>query len=124
MGIYPVTFKESGLQANSSWSVSVQGISELGQKLQFNAQTSSSYILTLIPDGKYTYSITVPSGYTVSQVNGSFQVNRSALTITNSFSKSSASYTASNSSSYWEIAAVIAFAVIVAIFLTRKKFSK
>ena len=138
MGIYPVTFKESGLQANSSWSISVQGISELGQKLQFNAQTSSSYILTLIPDGKYTYSITVPSGYTVSQVNGSFQVNRSALTITNSFSKSSASYTASNSSiskssasytasnssSYWEIAAVIAFAVIVAIFLTRKKFSK
>jgi len=124
MGIYPVTFKESGLQANSSWSVSVQGISELGQKLQFNAQTSSSYILTLIPDGRYTYSITVPSGYTVSQVNGSFQVNRSALTVTNSFSKPSVSYMASISSSYWEIAAVIALAVIVAIVLMRKKFSK
>ncbi len=117
IGIYPINFTESGLQTNSTWSVSVQGVS--GQKLQFSAQTSSDHVSILVPNGRYVYNITVPPGYTVSQVNGSVNVNGAALTVSHSYSRPSFSF--NSLSSYWEIAVVVAIAVIVAIIFMRKR---
>ncbi|MGC8558504.1 MAG: hypothetical protein ACP5NC_05885 [Nitrososphaeria archaeon] len=87
MGIYPINFTESGLQANSTWSVTVLGAS--GQKLQFSAQTSSNHVSILVPNGKYAYNITAPSGYRVSSETGEVQVNGTSAAVSLTFSKPS-----------------------------------
>lgn len=135
-GIYPVTFTENGLEPNSTWSVEVRGTSNLGQKLQFSTETSSGSAQMLLPEGTYNYTMSVPSGYTVSQVNGSFRVSASPLTVLNSFSKQTVPVTTSNSSStqpapgttspsiYWEIAAAAIVAVVIAVIFIRKRSSR
>jgi len=134
IGIYPVTFAESGLASNSTWSVSVQGTSSLGQKLQFSSSTSSGSAQLLLPEGTYTYNISLPSGYNVSQVEGSFQVKNSPVALPYTFSKQTAPSTSPPSSKlplktvssylYWEIAPIAILAVIVAVLLVRKRMSK
>ena len=154
IGIYPVTFTVNGLATNSTWRLQVTGTSVLGQKLQFSSTTSSVGSEMLLPDGTYTYILSVSPGYTVSQVNGSFRVIGAPLTIQNSFNKqavlntnnSGTNYTYTNSSTinkvlntsssgtqitkatnpiiYWEMAAIAVVAVVLIVLLIRKRLSK
>jgi len=52
---YNVTFVESGLASGTSWSVTFNGATQ--------ASTSASISFT-VPNGVYSYSVSVPSGYT------------------------------------------------------------
>lgn len=67
---YPVTFTESGLQAGTSWTVTLNGAT------QSSASGSVTFSKT---NGTYSYSIGAISGYTASQSSGSLTVSGAAV---------------------------------------------
>ena len=74
---YPLIFKETGLSSGTSWSVNVNGIT-------YSSGTSS--ISLNVPANTYNYSITPPSGYTVSNGSGTVSV-KSSTAVSVSFIK-------------------------------------
>jgi hypothetical protein len=74
---FGVTFTETGLPANTSWSISVNGAAR-------NSSTSS--ILFSEPNGTYNYAIGGVTGYTTSSVGGSVTVNGSSAQVNITFS--------------------------------------
>jgi uncharacterized repeat protein (TIGR02543 family) len=54
---YNVTFVESGLAPGTSWSVTFNGATQV---------STSASISFIVPNGVYSYSVSVPSGYTSS----------------------------------------------------------
>ncbi|HUI38554.1 MAG TPA: hypothetical protein VLY85_02875, partial [Thermoplasmata archaeon] len=63
---YSVTFTETGLPGGTTWSVSVNGVTE---------SSTSSTIVFQEPNGSYTYTVKDVSGYTVAVWGGSFLVS-------------------------------------------------
>ena len=64
---YSVIFTETGLASGTSWSVTLNGVTELG--------TGSSIVFTGMSNGVYGFSVRSVSGYTVSPATGSVTVN-------------------------------------------------
>ncbi|MFZ0892780.1 MAG: hypothetical protein WB778_00765 [Thermoplasmata archaeon] len=69
---YPVTFSETGLPANSGWSVQVDG--QLTSTTGTTAQTE-------LQNGSYSYSIDPPSAYVASPASGIVQVHGTPVRI-------------------------------------------
>jgi hypothetical protein len=74
---FGVTFTETGLPANTSWSISLNGAAR-------NSSTSS--ILFSEPNGTYDYAIGGVTGYTTSSAGGSVTVNGSSAQVNITFS--------------------------------------
>lgn len=77
---YTVTFTESGLASGTSWSVIFNG----------KAQTSRSTSITFsnVKNGRYSFSVSTPSGYsTSSQTSGTITVSGAKVTKTTTFIK-------------------------------------
>ncbi|MGA8275132.1 MAG: protease pro-enzyme activation domain-containing protein [Thermoplasmata archaeon] len=70
---YPVTFSMSGLPASESWGISLDGAPA-------NFTTSSSLSFSL-PNGTYTYSVSLPPGWSSSPPSATFSVTGQAGTI-------------------------------------------
>ena len=70
--VYAVTFSESGLPPTKSWSVTLNGTTE---------SATASAIVFAVPDGTYTYSLTVLPGWTESSVafTGTVKVTGAAV---------------------------------------------
>jgi len=75
---YSITFDESGLPANTSWSVNLNGAtkSSTTEMITFNE-----------PNGVYYYTVSSIPGYTSSPSNGTITVNGSSVTQRITFSK-------------------------------------
>ena len=73
---YTITFTEAGLPSGTSWSVTLNGISE--------SSTTNTITFTM-PNGTYSYAIGSISGYTVSTSSGSMTVNGSNMSQTITF---------------------------------------
>jgi len=63
--VYPVTVRETGLPPKESWSVTLDGISRNG------SSGSASFEL---PNGTYTFSVTLPAGYAANATSGPVRV--------------------------------------------------
>ena len=74
---FGVTFAETGLPANTSWSISLNGAVK-------NSTTSA--ISFSEPNGTYDYSIGAVTGYTTSSAGGSVIVNGSSVQVNITFS--------------------------------------
>gem|GEM_PF-751184 len=70
--LYPVVFKISGLPSNSTWSVTINGVTKT---------SSSDTIVFNLPKGNYNYNITLPQDYTVSNLTGSLNVSNQNVNI-------------------------------------------
>ena len=73
---YTITFSETGLPSGTSWSVTLNGISE--------SSTTNTITFTM-PNGTYSYAIGSISGYSVSTSSGSITVNGSDMSQTITF---------------------------------------
>jgi YVTN family beta-propeller protein len=71
--LYPVNFDETGLPAYTNWSVIVNSI---------NIASNVSQIQFLEPNGSYSYTLGIVSGYMPNQNHGSFTVSGNSLSIT------------------------------------------
>lgn len=70
--LYPVYFDETGLPADTNWSVIVNSI---------NITSNVSKIQFLEPNGSYSYTLGIVSGYKPNQNHGSFTVSGNSLNI-------------------------------------------
>ncbi len=66
---YTVTFSEAGLPTGTSWSVTLNGA----------MKSSTGNIVFMEPNGSYSFSVGVVSGYTASPTSGSFTVSGVAV---------------------------------------------
>jgi len=106
--LYPIVFKISGLPNNSTWSVTINGVTKT---------SSSDTIVFNLPKGNYNYTITLPQGYTVSNLTGSLNVSNQNVNITLQASSTS------NMITYIVIlvVSIIAIAAIATYILTKRK---
>ena len=111
---YLVTFKETGLPSGTSWSVSINSMTN----------TSTSSMLTFeLANGNYTFTTTNSAGYSY---NGSLnvKVNSANMTITLAFAKVSTTCSSLNSSSillYAAVAVVAAVIIGLAVWAIKRK---
>jgi parallel beta-helix repeat protein len=117
--MYSVTISESGLSTGTSWSATVNGVT----------QTSSGTSVTFsLPNGTYTASIGSVSGYSTSSSSVPFTVNGASSGASVSFSANSSPSLVSSSTFNTWLAVAIAIAVIALILgllalMARKKSS-
>jgi len=104
--IYTVTFTESGLPSGTSWSVTLNNVTE----------TSTNSTITFHePYGTYSYSISLPSGYKTSSSTGSIQTSQPSLIIPIAVSSTAPPPSPTNYLIYIIIAVVVIAAAIGAI---------
>jgi hypothetical protein len=112
---YTITFKESGLPSGTSWSVTLNGVTE----------TSTNSTLTFHePYGTYSYSISLPSGYKTSSSTGSIQTSQPSLIIPIAVSSTTPPSSPTNYLIYIITAIVVIAAVIGAVLAIRRGKNK
>ncbi len=108
--MYSVSFTESGLPSGTSWSVTLNGLTETSM---------NSTIMFKVPYGTYTYSISIPSGYKTSKPSGTITTNQSSTSVSIVVSATSTSSTTvpptQTSSNYYLLIVIIAVIVVIAI---------
>ncbi|HTT72731.1 MAG TPA: thermopsin family protease [Thermoplasmata archaeon] len=116
---YAVTLTAGGLSAGTSWSATVNGVSQ---------STTGPSLVFYLPTGSYSYSFGAVSGYSLSSGGtGTVTVGTSPVSVSASYAPNSSPSLASTSdlTNYFAVAlaiAVIALVVgLVALLLSRKK---
>ncbi|MGD0719243.1 MAG: hypothetical protein ABSA15_06685, partial [Thermoplasmata archaeon] len=70
--VYTVTFTETGLPAGASWTVTLNGVAEIGTGTQ---------ITFSMANGTYAYTVSGPHGYSTNPSQGSVRVAGSAVSV-------------------------------------------
>ena len=115
---YPITITENGIPNGTSWSATLTGTTFNGQSINDTLSSDTNTITFNEPNGTYTYTIHLPSGYQGSNTKGSINVFGNSATLT---------IKAWGTMNYlWivTIAAVIIIAVAIGIILLRKGKNK
>ena len=114
---YAVTLTESGLPAGTTWTATVNGVTE---------STSGSALVFHLANGTYSYSFAAVTGYTVGgNASGSVTVNGGPAVASTTYSAKSSPSVASSSdlNTYFAVAlviAVIALVIALAALLLRR----
>ena len=81
---YSVTFTETGLPYNTTWTINFDG--QTGSPYTYQS-TSSSWKFTGIPDGSYSFSIPDVNGYVPNPASGTVSVSGSNVNVNIQFSQ-------------------------------------
>ena len=107
---YPVTITISGLPSGTSWSATLEGPSIAGQG-NISTLTSASNIITFYePNGSYSYTVDLPSGYHASSSSGTIRISGKSAAL---IEKSSVSV-----SELLIVAIIVASLAIVSLIVT------
>lgn len=114
---YNVTFVEKGLPANTTWSVTLNGVTQ--------KSTSTKIVFSML-NGKYNYTVSQIANYTVSPSSGSVVVNGSAVSISITYThiSSSSSSTSSNNDIIYAIVGVIVLIIVIIVAVMLYKMGK
>jgi thermopsin len=114
---YNVTFVETGLPANTTWSVTVNGVTQ---------KSTGSKIVFSEVNGKYNYNVSKVANYVVSPANGSFVVNGSAISITITYTHitSSSSSTSNNNDLIYAIVGIVVLIIVIIVVVILYKMGK
>ncbi|MGC8581571.1 MAG: thermopsin family protease [Thermoplasmata archaeon] len=113
---YNVTFVENGLPVNTTWSVTLNGVTQ---------KSTGNKIVFLVVNGKYSYTVSQIANYTVSPSNGSFAVNGSAVSITITYTHiTSTSSSTSNNDLIYAVIGVIVLIIIIIVVIMLYKMGK
>jgi hypothetical protein len=114
---YPVTITISGLPSGASWSATVEGTTFNGQH-NVSTLTSTSNVITFYePNGSYTFTVSLPTGYHAVGAGGQIKVNGTpaSLVLRSTVAFNDIIYVA-----ILVVALLVVF-VIIAILLIRRK---
>ncbi|MEM4056922.1 MAG: hypothetical protein QW578_07790, partial [Thermoplasmatales archaeon] len=79
---YPITITQSGIPNGTTWSVTLSGTAFNGQFVNSTLTSSTGTITFNEPNGSYTYTVHLPSGYTSSNAKGSVSVSGAPVSVT------------------------------------------
>ena len=105
---YPLTITETGISSGASWSTTLIGTTFTGQPVNVTLSSTTGSITFSEPNGTYTYSVHLPSGYTGTNLSGSFR-STGQLVTTNITAHPATNYT---------LIIIVALIVIVAALST------
>jgi hypothetical protein len=77
---YPVSITQSGISSGTSWSATLSGTTFNGQFINVTLSSTTNTITFNEPNGTYTYTVHLPSGYTSSNAKGSTTVSGASTT--------------------------------------------
>ena len=107
---YPVIITVSGLPSGTSWSATLEGPSIEGQG-NISTLTSTSSIITFYePNGSYSYTVDLPSGYHASSSSGTISISGKSAAL---IEKSSVSF-----SELLIVAVIVASLAIISLIVT------
>ncbi|MGC9193669.1 MAG: hypothetical protein ACP5FQ_07240, partial [Thermoplasmata archaeon] len=72
---YPITIKENGIPNGTSWSATITGIAFNGQHINVTLSSTTNTITFNEPNGTYSYTLHLPSGYTTNNQKGNITVS-------------------------------------------------
>jgi YVTN family beta-propeller protein len=107
--IYPITITENGIPNGTSWSVTITGTTFMGQTINTTLSSTTNTITFNEPNGSYSYTIHLPSGYSSNNTKRSLSISGTSM---------QASVTAkqvSTRSSDYLLYAIVAVVIIVAL---------
>ena len=123
--IYKVTFTELGLPSGASWSVTLTGRTFNGQYINVTLSSTTNTITFNEPNGTYSYTIHLPSGYQSNSVKGQVNVSGNSAIATIKAQQIIKPQQTTNYLSIGIIAVVIVIAIVIgAISLRRGKNKK
>jgi len=115
---YPITITENGLPNGTSWSATLTGTTFNGQYINVTLSSTTNTITFNEPNGTYSYTIHLPSGYQSNSVKGQVNVSGNSETLT---------FSAQQTMNYlWIviIAVVIIIAIVTGAILFRRGKNK
>ncbi|MEM0135362.1 MAG: hypothetical protein QXU18_09095, partial [Thermoplasmatales archaeon] len=112
---YPITISERGIPNGTSWTVTLSGTAFNGKQINTTLSSTTNSITFNEPNGTYSFTVHLPSGYTSSGAKGSITVSGTSATAT---------ITAQSQTNYmsYSIVVVILVAIVAAVIaVTRRK---
>jgi len=113
---YPITITEKGIPNGTSWSVTLSGKAFNGQLVNITLNSTTDTITFNEPNGSYSYTIHLPSGYQSNNAKGQVNVSGNSETAT---------FTAQQTMNYLLIGMIAVIVIILValgvIFLMRSK---
>ena len=71
--LYPITITENGISNGTTWSATLTGTTFTGQQVNVTLSSATDSITFSEPNGSYSYTVHLPSGYTGTNLSGSFK---------------------------------------------------
>jgi len=113
---YPITITENGISNGTSWSATLTGTTFNGQYINITLSSTTNTLTFNEPNGSYSYTIHLPSGYQSNNAKGSVNVSGNSETAT---------FTAQRTMNYLLIGIIAVIVIILlalgVIFLMRSK---
>jgi len=113
---YPITISENGIPTGTSWSATLTGTTFNGQYINVTLSSTTNTITFNEPNGTYSYTIHLPSGYQSNNAKEPINVSGNSETVT---------FTAQRTMNYLLIGIIAVIVIILValgvIFLMRSK---
>ena len=121
---YPMTITVNGITNGTEWSATLRGTTFNGQYINVTLSSTTNKITFTEPNGTYTYTLHLPSGYTTNNQKGNITVSGQSMTSSINAKQSSSSSSNSLSSNYSIliiIGMVIIIVAVIAVMAMRRK---
>jgi YVTN family beta-propeller protein len=105
---YPITITESGISNGTSWSATLTGTAFNGKYINITLTSTTNVMIFNEPNGSYSYKVHLPSGYSGTNLSGSFTATGQLITT---------KITANPPSNYM-LVIIMALIVVVAVLAT------
>ncbi len=79
--LYPITITENGIPNGTSWSATITGTAFNGQYINVTLSSTTNTITFNEPNGSYSYTIHLPSGYNGNNLSGTVDLVGSSITL-------------------------------------------
>ncbi|MEM3193236.1 MAG: NosD domain-containing protein [Candidatus Parvarchaeota archaeon] len=112
---YPITISETGIPSGTSWTVTLSGTAFNGNQINTTLSSTTNSITFNEPNGSYSFTAHLPSGYTSSSAKGSITVSGTSAT---------AKITIQSQTNYLSYIIVVVIVVVIiaaVITVTRRK---
>ncbi|MEM4104740.1 MAG: hypothetical protein QXF80_07085 [Thermoplasmatales archaeon] len=112
---YPIIISETGIPNGTTWTVTLSGIAFNGDQINTTLSSTTNSITFNEPNGTYSFTVHLPSGYTSSSAKGSITVSGTSAT---------AKITIQSQTNYLSYIIVVVIVVVIiaaVITVTRRK---
>jgi hypothetical protein len=118
---YPIAVTQSGIPSGTSWSVTLTGTTFNDQKINVTLSSTNNTIIFNEPNGTYSYTLHLPSGYTTTNKEGNITVSDHSLALSMNAKQSSRPTSQPLNYSIIIIVVLLAAAIVALLALLRKR---
>ena len=120
---YPIIVTQSGIPNGTQWSVTLTGSTFYGASVNVSYSSTTSEVVFYEPNGSYSYSIHLPTGYSPAEgkLNGSTTLSGQTTSLGVKAQQMSSNHNGTNPLEYAVIALVIIVVIMAGLMFLRRK---